>query len=144
MYAQVISSVLSYKYLLSKTEFAWSRDFKRLLGEIISVARAIHVPDIVAKLHMEVAYEDGGAGLALRTLFQRHRRGVLEDVERGLAEHPGLRVIARHHSHADAQVAVATEHVHGTTESRSLRSAGAYLSADQQNEHQCQEEESRA
>lgn len=107
----------------------------------IILKRAVsHVPDVVAKLHVEVAVEDG---LALLALFQRHRRGILENVERRLAKHPCLRVVARHHSHADAQVAVPAEHVDSTAESRSLRSAVADLSADQQNERQRQEEESR-
>lgn len=122
-----------------QTESARSRELEAATSERSSPSRVSHVPDVVAKLHVEVADEDGGAGLALLTLFERHRRGVLKDVERGLAEHPCLRVIARHHSHADAQVAVSAEHVHGTTESRPLRSADADLSADQQNERQRQE-----
>lgn len=85
------------------------------------------MPDIIAKFHVEVAVEDGGAAFAPLTLLRWQWRRILEDVEGGLAEYPGLRIVARHHSHADAQVAVTAEDVHGAAESRTLRpdTAGA-------------------
>lgn len=101
-----------------------------------------HVPDIIAELHVKVALEDGSAGLALLALLRGRRRGVLEDVEGGLAKYPGLRVVTWHYSHADAQVAVAAEDVYGTAEPRPLRPGDA--AADQQHEHPCQEKNPRA
>lgn len=101
------------------------------------------MPDIVAEFHVEVAIEDGGIYFCLRlTLLGRQRRGILEDVEGRFAEYPGFSVVARYHSHADTQVAVTAEHVHGTAEPRSLRPGD--VMTDQQRERRRQEEEPRA
>lgn len=102
-----------------------------------------HVPDIVAEFHVEVAIEDGSVYFCLcLTLLGCQRRGILEDVEGRLAEYPSFSIISRYHSHADTQIAVTTEDVYGTTESRSLRSGDVV--ADQQCERRRQEEEPRA
>lgn len=110
-------------------------------GEKERERNVTRVPDIVAELHVEVTVEDGGAGLALLPLLRR-RHAVPEDVEGGLAEYPGLRVVTWHHPHADAQVAVAAEDVDGAAEPRPLRPGDA--AADHQRERPRQEEEPRA
>ena len=79
-----------------------------------------HIPDIVAKFHVKVAVEDTST-FACLALLGRQRRGILEDVEGGLTEYPGLRIVSRHYSHTDAQVTVTAEDVHGAAESRTLR-----------------------
>jgi hypothetical protein len=90
------------------------------------------VPDIVAKLHVEVAVKDGSASFAVLMLFGRHWGGILENVEGRLAEYPRLRIVTRHHSHTDTQVTVAAEDVHGAAEPWSLRLGDA--NTDQQRE----------
>jgi len=109
---------------------------------LFPLARASHVPDIVTELHVEVSFEDGGAGLALLTLLRRHRCGILEDVEGRLAKYPGLCVVTWHYPHADAQVTVAAEDIDSAAEPRSLRPGDA--AADQQRERPRQEEKPRA
>lgn len=89
------------------------------------------MPYIVAEFHVEVAVEDGVIYFCL-TLLGRHRRGILEDIESGLAEYPSFSIVARYHSHTDTQVAVTTENVYGTAEPRSLRPGNVV--ADQQRE----------
>lgn len=68
--------------------------------------------DVVAELHVEVAGED--APLLLGHLCGAHREPVqvVEDVDGGLAEEE-VGVVARHHLHAQAEVAVAREDVDG-------------------------------
>lgn len=89
-----------------------------------------YTPDIVAKLHVEIAVEDGCAGFAVLTLFGRCWADVFKDLEGGLAEYPGLRIITRHNSHTDTQITVTAEDVHGTAEP--WRSGG--VGTDQQRE----------
>jgi len=98
------------------------------------------VPDIVAELHVEVTVENGGIYFCL-TLLRRQRRGILEDIEGGLAEYPSFRIVTWYHSHADTQIAVTTENIYGTAEPRSLRPGDVV--ADQERERRRQEEKPR-
>lgn len=73
---------------------------------------------------MEVTLEDGH--LAAVPGRRRGRAGgqdgdVLEDVDGGLPEHPGLGVVPGHDAHGDGQVAIAAEDVDGGAHSQRLR-----------------------
>lgn len=76
--------------------------------------------DIIAELHVKVPVEDRG-GSALLPLPVQQRGRVPENVQGRLPEYPCLRVVPGHHSHADRQVTVTAEDVHGAPETRPLR-----------------------
>lgn len=96
--------------------------------------------DVVAKLHVEIAVEDRSRLLPLPA---RYRDRIPEHVQGWLAEYPGVGVVSRHHSHADAQVTVSAEDVDGTAETRPLRPV-ADPRANQQRERPSQDQESRS
>lgn len=70
---------------------------------------------------MEVSFEDGRPPrlqfLVLEMVY------ASENVDRGLSEHPALRVIPRHDPHADAEIAVSHENVDGLAQTQ----LGLYL-----------------
>lgn len=69
---------------------------------------------VIAELHVELSVKDRLHGEPLRPLRQNVQvRG--EDVHRRLPEHPG-RVVPRDDAHAQAQVTVTGEDVHGTAD----------------------------
>lgn len=93
------------------------------------------LPDVVAELHVKITVEHRG----LLTLSTRRGYGIPEHVQRRLPKDPGVRVVSGHDSHADAQVAVAAEDVHGAGETRPLRSVADLRSHKQRERTQHQQ-----
>lgn len=115
------------------------RSLEPLEGEVTEVS--LHqLADVVAEFHVKITVEDGGR---LLTLPASYRDRIPEHVQGRLAEYPCVRVVSRHDSHADAQVTVSAEDVHGTAETRPLRPV-ADPRSDEQREHPSQRQESRS
>ena len=82
------------------------------LERVIPEVRLQQLLQVVAKLQVEVAVEDGLLGASRGVV--RDRDDVGEDVHGGLAEDPVLvALVPRHHLHADAEIAVPREDVDG-------------------------------